>query len=161
MRQGQYRRSPEAVHLNIGKGLPCSVGIKDNNIVLLLNIGPHQVEEAHAAKTFIELLQSRGGAWMWNNVRNSGEDFGWVLAALEQGTCIWVVDGSFMEELRTDVSGEEWVLYCTRTGHKLSGSFYKESAQAGSYRAERLGPLVIHLLLAAITQHFGTSTKTT
>ena len=98
---------------------------------------------------------------MWNDVRNSGEDFGWVMAALEEGTGIWVTDGLFMEDLRADVSGAGWVLYCTKTVHKLAGSFYEESAQTGSYRAERLGLLTIHLLLAAITQHFGTSTKTT
>ena len=63
-RRGQYRRSPEAVNLDVGNGLTCSVGIKDDDLVLLLNTGPQQVEEAHATKIFIELLQSWGGAWM-------------------------------------------------------------------------------------------------
>ena len=98
---------------------------------------------------------------MWNDVKNSGEDFSWVLEALEQGTCTWVTDESYMEELRTDVRGAGWIFYCARTGHKLAGSFYEESAQAGSYRAERLGLLAIHLLLAAIMQHFGTATALT
>ena len=75
------------------------MGIKDNELVLLLNTGPPHVEEVEETKTFIKLLQSWGGAWMWNNVRNSGEDFGWVLEALEQGKGTWVTDGSFMEEL--------------------------------------------------------------
>ena len=75
------------------------MGIKDNDLVLLLNTGPHQVEEVEETKTFIELLQSWGGASMWNDVRNSGEDFGWVLEALKQGTGTWVTDGLFMEEL--------------------------------------------------------------
>ena len=66
-----------------------------------------------------------------------------------------------MPELRTDVSGVGWIFYCTKTYQKFAGSFYKESAQAGSYRAKRLGLLVIHLLLDAITQHFGISTRTT
>ena len=76
---------------------------------------------------------------MWNDVRNSGEDFSWVLETLEQGTCTWVTDGSYMEEFRPDVSGAGWIFYCARTGHKLAGSFYEESAQAGSSRSERLG----------------------
>ena len=89
------------------------------------------------------------------------DDFSWVLEAPEQGTGTWVTDGSYMAELRPDVSGAGWIFYCARTGHKLARSFYEESAQAGSYRAERLGLLAIHLLLAAITQHFGTSTTLT
>ena len=97
---------------------------------------------------------------MWIDVRNSGENFRWVLAALEGGTGIWVTDGSFMPELRTDVSGAGWLFYCTKTDQKLAGSFYEELAQAGSYRVEKLGLLAIHLLLAAITQHFGISIRT-
>ena len=85
-RREQYRRSQEAAHLDIGRCLPCSVGFKDNDLVLLLNTGPPQVEEVEGTKSFIELLQSWGGAWMWNGVRNSGDHFSWVLEALEQGT---------------------------------------------------------------------------
>ena len=92
---------------------------------------------------------------MWNDVRNSGAGLAWVMTALEGGTGVWVTDGSFMLDLRTDVSGVGWVFYCTKTGHKLAGSFYEESAQASSYQAERLGLLGIHLLLAAITHHSG------
>ena len=98
---------------------------------------------------------------MWNDVRNSGEDFGWVLAALERRTGIWMTDGSFMPELRTDVSGAGWIFYCTKTDQKLAGLFYEELAQAGSYIVDRLGMLAIHLMLAAITQHFGISIRTT
>ena len=125
-RREQYCRSSETVNLDVGNGLPCSVGIKDDNVVLMLNTGPKQVQESHVTKTFIDLLQSWGGNLMWNDVRNSGEDFGWVLSALEEGTRIWVTDGLFMEDLRVDVSGAGWVLYCTRTDHKLSGPFYEE-----------------------------------
>ena len=46
-RQDQYRRSLEAVNLDVGNGLPCSVGIKDDDVVLLLNKGPKKVQESH------------------------------------------------------------------------------------------------------------------
>ena len=36
-RREQYRRSSKTVNLDIGNGFPCSVGIKDDNLVLLLN----------------------------------------------------------------------------------------------------------------------------
>ena len=89
------------------------------------------MEEANASQTFAELLQCWGGNWMWNDVRNSGREFGWVLSVLDEGSCIWITDGSFMEDLRDDVSGAGWKLNCINTGHKLTGSFYEESVQAG------------------------------
>ena len=94
---------------------------------------------------------------MWNNVTNSGKDFRWVITALEEGTGLWVTDGSYMREVREDVSGACWIFHCRKTGHKLVGTFYEESDQANSYRGERLGLLAIHLLLAAIVEYFGTT----
>ena len=55
-RREQHRRSLEAVNLDVNNGLPCSVGIKDDNAVLLLNTGPKQVQESKVTKTSIELL---------------------------------------------------------------------------------------------------------
>ena len=49
-----------------------------------------------------------------------------------------MTDGSFMEDLRAGVSGVEWLPYCTKTGHKLAGSFCEESAQAGFVIIQRL-----------------------
>ena len=60
LRRGQYRRTPEAAQLDVSKCLPCSVGMKDNDLVLLLNIGPPQVEGVEETKIFTELLQSWG-----------------------------------------------------------------------------------------------------
>ena len=91
---------------------------------------------------------------MWEDVRNSGGEMGWVLTALKKGTGIWVTDGSYMQEEREDVCGAGWLFLRLETGHKLAGSFYEESAQASSYCRERLGLLAIHLLLAAITDVF-------
>ena len=92
---------------------------------------------------------------MWNDVSNSGKDFCWVLTALEDGSGLWVTDGSYMRETREDVSGACWIFHCRKSGHKLVGTFYEESDQADSYQGERLGMLAKHLLLAAITEYFG------
>ena len=98
---------------------------------------------------------------MWNKMTNSGKDFRWVVTALEEGTGLWVTDGSYMREVREDVSGACWIFHCRKTGHKLVGTFHEESEQANSYRAERLGLLTIHLLLAAIVEYFGTTVSHT
>ena len=39
-RREHYRWSSEAANLDVDNGLPCSVGIKDDDLVLLLNAGP-------------------------------------------------------------------------------------------------------------------------
>ena len=71
-------------------------------------------------------------------------------------------DGLIFHEITTDRRKRSRVgiiLYKDRP--KVGEAFHEELAQVGSYRAERLGLLAIHLLLAAITQHFGISTGTT
>ena len=136
-------------------GIPCSVGNKMTDVVILLNTGPSLAKEDAMDQTFTQFLLSWGGEWMWNDVSNSGKDFRWVLSALEDGSGLWVTDGSYMRETREDVSGACWIFHCRKTGHKLVGTFYEESDQADSYRGERLGLLAIHLLLAAIVEYFG------
>ena len=58
---------------------------------------------------------------------------------------MWVTDGSYNRELAPSVSGAGWVLYCTHCGKKLFGSFAEFSPKAGSYCAELLGLLAIHI----------------
>ena len=70
---------------------------------------------------------------MWNDVINSGKDFHQVLTDLEEGTGLWVTNGSYMREIREDVSGACWIFHCQNTGHKLVRTFYEESDQADSY----------------------------
>ena len=60
-RRPLYRRSPEVADLDVQKGRPCSVGIKDSTLVMLLNTGPAQVDRAPAPQTFTDLLRSWGG----------------------------------------------------------------------------------------------------
>ena len=54
----QYRCSSEAADLDVRNGLPYSVGIKDNMLVVLLNTRPAQVEQAPVTQTFTDLLRS-------------------------------------------------------------------------------------------------------
>ena len=86
-------------------GIPCSIGHKSKEVILLVNIGPSLTNEKDMDKLFRQFLWSWGGEWMWNEVRNSGKDFGWVVTTLEEGTVLWVTNGSYMREVRADVSG--------------------------------------------------------
>ena len=71
-----------------------------------------------------------------------------------------VTDGSYNKDVALLSSGAGWILYCTVTKQWLYGSFFEVSPRAGSYRAELLGLLAIHLLGSAFEQYFGLSAST-
>ena len=91
---------------------------------------------------------------MWERITNEGSDLGWVVAALEKGTAVWVSDGSYKREVAPHTSGVGWVLCCSVKGLRLRGSFCESSPSANSYRAELLGLLAGHVLIAAACKYF-------
>ncbi len=87
---------------------------------------------------------------MWRNVHNEGRNLKWVVKVMQEGTVIWVTDGSYNWEVTPKVSGAGWVMYCTQRQRKLFGSFFEFNAKAGSYRGKLLVLLAIHTLIATI-----------
>ena len=92
---------------------------------------------------------------MWEDIENTSSDMRWVVDALVDGTGIMVTDGSYVREMYPDISGAGWILFCTRTGNKISGSFWEQSPHAVSYRAERLGTLACHTFVSALEEYYG------
>ena len=117
-------------------------------------IGPSQPDK------FWDFLQSWGGKWMWSNIVNEGADLTWVTEAISTSSAVWVPNGLYNKDIATLVSGAGWILYCRRTKQRLYGSFFEVSPNAGSYRAELLGILVIYLLVFAIEKYFGLGAST-
>jgi hypothetical protein len=95
---------------------------------------------------------------MWERVSNDGPGLLWVKEAIAVGSAVWVTDGSYNREKAPTVSGAGWVLHCTRSGHRLRGSFYEVSPFASSYRAELLGLLAVHTLATAFASYFNLGT---
>ena len=124
------------------------------NRVRLRGTGPSLVEGLSQPDSFLRFLKTWGGTWMWSNICNEGKDLRWVVEAVANGTAIWVTDGSYNREVAPHVSGAGWLVYCTRCGKKLFGYFSERSPHAGSYRAELLGLLAIHIFLAALEQFY-------
>ena len=73
---------------------------------------------------------------------------------LKNGTVIWVMYGSYIKEVAPDSSGVGWMLYCTRTTHRLYNRFAEKLPYAGSYRGELLGLLAIHTLTQAMEMFY-------
>ena len=97
---------------------------------------------------------------MWSNIVNEGADLTWVTEAISTSSAVWVTDGLYNKDIAPLVSGAGWILYCKRTKQRLYESFFEVSPNAGSYRAELLGLLAIHLLVSVIEQYFGLGAST-
>ena len=141
-------------------GVPCSVARLDENSVRFLSSGPCLAIGPSQPDKFWDFLKAWGGNWMWANIVNEGADLTWVVEAITNSTAVWVTDGSYNKDVAPLISGAGWILFCTRTKQRLYGSFFEVSPNAGSYRAELLGLLAIHLLASAIEQYFGLSAST-
>ena len=74
---------------------------------------------------------------MWQNLRLSGDN-DWLPAAIEQGTCLAVCDGSFMRERFPGVSAAAFVLECEKGTGRLIGAFSEQALRAGAYRGNSL-----------------------
>ena len=136
------------------RGVPATVTRTDEGGVRLLCRGSPLAQRSLPPLRFFDFLRRRGGEWMWTNIVNEGRDLRWVEAAMRNGTVIWVTDGSYNRKAAPHVSGAGWMLHCTASGRRLFGSFYERSPNAGSYRAELLGLLAIHVLVAALEEYF-------
>ena len=136
------------------RGVPATVTRTDEGGVRLLCRGSPLAQRSLPPLRFFDFLRRRGGEWMWTNIVNEGRDLRWVEAAMRNGTAIWVTDGSYNRKTAPHVSGAGWMLHCTASGRRLFGSFYERSPNAGSYRAELLGLLAIHVLVAALEEYF-------
>ncbi len=154
--EGRYRTRGEQIYTMAPLpapaaplGHPCSVCRVSKERVILRSVGPDLAGDPRPADVFWKYLHSWGGGWMWEEVINEGCDLNWVVDSLRNGTAICVTDGSYNEALNPYACGAGWVIYCTKTKLRLRGSFFELSADADSYRAEALGLLALHTLLAA------------
>ena len=155
--RGEQFYAKVATHLDgrLPCGLPSSVACQsDGNSVLFLNQGPALELNPSQPDSFMQFLRGWGGDWMWTNVKNEGPNLRWVVDAITNGTALWVTDGSYNRTVAPHTSGAGWLVYCTATKRKMTGFFYERSQRAGSYRAELLGLLAIHTLLAALEAYY-------
>ena len=134
--------------------MPCSVDLGRDGRALVTSLGPPLATEVPSTEGFLSYLASWGGTWMWEHLQNEGPSIDWVLEAISNGTGTLVADGSFNRDLAPRISGAGWVFHCSATDLRLLGSFFEESRFAGSYRAERLGLLAGHTLLAALSTYY-------
>ena len=138
-------------------GLPISVVGLSLDRVTKLSEGPALTSAAAVHAEFWAFLHSFGGTWMWEVIK-TGEDTPngemWIVDGLRNESLIWATDGSYDRKKASDLCGVGWMIFCTRTGFRVTGTFWERSIAASSYRAELLGLCALHQFAQAITEFY-------
>lgn len=94
-------------------------------------------DQAELSDSILVVLQEWGQVWMWKSLKLIG-DVDWLTAAIRDGTCIAVTNGSYIKELYPNMCSCAFVLECTQGRGRIIGSFPKQSKRACAYRGNCL-----------------------
>jgi len=104
---------------------------------------------------FWEFLNTWGGTWMWESIDSSQQskhNLSWLVEGMKSNTLTWVTEGSYDRKRAADLCGVGWVIFCNKTGTRLTGTFWERSPAASSYRSEMLGLCCLHLLARGLSE---------
>ncbi len=94
---------------------------------------------------------------MWEGIDDDQDtklDMTWIAEGMTHNSLIWVTDDSYDRKKARDLSGVGWIIFCTRTGLRLMGTFWEKSTGANSYHAEMLVLCALHLLAQAVAEFY-------
>jgi hypothetical protein len=94
---------------------------------------------------------------MWEGIdgdQETKEDATWIANGMRHNSLIWVTDGSHNKKKASDLSGVGWIIFCTRTGLRLVGTFWEKPTWANLYRAEMLDLCALHLLAQVVAEFY-------
>jgi hypothetical protein len=129
-------------------GLSTSTLGFSNQQVVKLSKGPALAQASVEIKNIWEFLHSWGGNWMWEGIdddQETKEDATWIANGMRHNSLIWATDGSYNRKKASNLSGASWIIFCTRTGLQLVGTFWEKSIWANLYRVELARPLCFTL----------------
>ena len=122
--------------------MPTSViGFTDEN-VNKLNEGVQLVKGPSLPSDFWDLLDTWGEKWMWEGINENQtrkHNLTWHVDGMKPNTLVWVTDGLYDQKKAADLCRVGWIIFCTKTGLQLTGTFWERSPMASSYRPEMLG----------------------
>ena len=81
-----------------------------------------EVTPAPAPWTFMDVLQSWGNTWLWENISMTG-GYDWLHEAITDSSLLAVTDGSYIRELYPNLCSAAFVLECKKGQGRLIGSF--------------------------------------
>ena len=116
------------------RGLPTSVTTTFSEAtVSKLKEGPQLSKGPSQPADFWDFLNSWGGSWMWEGIddsQSSKHDLTWVVHGMRNKSLKWVTDGSYDRKRAAEISGVGWVIFCTKTGQRLTGWCWESGSAA-------------------------------
>ncbi len=103
---------------------------------------------------FLEVLQSWGNTWLWDNTSIVG-GFNWLNKAIWDGTLVAVTDGLYIHKPYPNLYSAGFVVECAKGWGRLIGSFLEALLVANAYRWELLGLMAINLILLSTNRVHG------
>ncbi len=94
---------------------------------------------------------------MWEGIDDDQTikgDVTWIAEGMRNNLLIWVTDGSYIRKKAKELSGIGWIIFCTQTGLRLTGTFWEKSNSASLYRVEMSGLCVLHLFAQAVAKFY-------
>ena len=94
---------------------------------------------------------------MWDDIdftQDTTQDLKWVVEGMQNNTLVWTTDGSYDRKRAADLSSVGWIIFCKRTGLRVTGTLWEKSPSASSFRAEMLGLCCLHLLARAVAEFY-------
>ncbi len=88
--QHYYRHSTDS---NPAIGSPCNIRRLSPTTVQHQETGPQLTLQREVKSAFWEHLQSFGGEWMWEYIKEGETNLSWLRDALTTGTLVGVMDG--------------------------------------------------------------------
>jgi hypothetical protein len=137
------------------QGIPTSITGSISQWAVKFSEGLALAKASNKRLDFWEFLYSWGGKWMWEGIEASQGlpyDITCVAEGMKNYTLKWITDGSYDRKKAIDLCRVGWIIFCTKTGSRLTGTFWEQSNSASSYRAEMLGLCVLHLLARALAE---------
>jgi hypothetical protein len=95
---------------------------------------------------------------MWDDIdiaQETTQDLKWVAEGMQNSTLVWTMDRYYNRKWAANLSGVGWIIFCKRTGLRMTGTFWEKSLSASLFRVEMLGLCWLHLLARAVAEFFG------
>ncbi len=115
------------------RGAPTSVLTFTNMKVTKLNEGAPLAKGPLLPTDFWEFLNTWGGTWMWKGIDDSQQskhNLSWLVEGMESNSLTWVTDDSYDRKRAADLCGVGWIIFCSKTGLRLTGTFWERSPLA-------------------------------
>ncbi len=94
---------------------------------------------------------------MWEDIdfkQDTTQDLTWVAEVMQNNNLVWTTDGSYGRRWAADLSGVGLIIFRTKTGLRMTGTFWEKSPSASSFWAEMLGLCALHIYAQAIAEYF-------